>query len=428
VQNGTIRRQAETIGGHAFAIVGYNSKGFLVQNSWGRRWGTNGVALWSYEDWQDNIRDAWVFRLALPTPQIWHKPPNSYAARLDDMEQIGRSPSRAEIAGHFVHLDDGRLHGYGRYWSSLSDIQQTAELVAESNKYDHLLIYAHGGLNSVTDSARRISAMKAVFKANRIYPFHVMYDTGLMEELKDVVLGRKQETEARAGGFADWFDRLLERLTRKPGRALWREMKFGARSPFAPGADGEAVLRAFRAAFVASGKWKKFHLVGHSTGGILMAYLLDALEALGPTHRVSSCSLMAPAGTLELFRSHYKPLLDPATPFGIDQMTVYNLSDALEQDDNVAQVYRKSLLYLVSHAFEEQAEAPLLGMQKHNAGLVDQVAPGTLEFVYSDGAPGRTAARSHGGFDNDPHTMNDILRRVLGAEPTRPFTAADLDY
>jgi hypothetical protein len=101
----------------------------------------------------------------------------------------------------------------------------------------------------------------------------------------------------------------------------------------------------------------------------------------------------------------------------------------LERDDQVAGVYRKSLLYLVSHAFEEAAEAPLLGMQKHNAGLVEQVGPGALEFVYSQGVPGgRTAARSHGGFDNDPYTMNDILRRVLGTEPQRLFTAADLDY
>lgn len=36
-------------GGHAFAIVGYNSDGFIVQNSWGPEWGTDGFALWLYE-------------------------------------------------------------------------------------------------------------------------------------------------------------------------------------------------------------------------------------------------------------------------------------------------------------------------------------------------------------------------------------------
>ncbi|MCB1801638.1 MAG: C1 family peptidase, partial [Gammaproteobacteria bacterium] len=58
-------------GGHAFAIVGYNRKGFWIQNSWGKRWGKGGLGLWQYEDWLENLMDAWVFNVALPTPQIW---------------------------------------------------------------------------------------------------------------------------------------------------------------------------------------------------------------------------------------------------------------------------------------------------------------------------------------------------------------------
>jgi hypothetical protein len=36
---------------HAFVIVGYDSDGFWVQNSWGRNWGRKGLARWLYEDW-----------------------------------------------------------------------------------------------------------------------------------------------------------------------------------------------------------------------------------------------------------------------------------------------------------------------------------------------------------------------------------------
>ena len=62
---------------HAFVIVGYNSDGFLVLNSWGKAWGgytfapharLPGVALWSYADWAATVLDAWVLRLAAPTP------------------------------------------------------------------------------------------------------------------------------------------------------------------------------------------------------------------------------------------------------------------------------------------------------------------------------------------------------------------------
>ena len=38
--------------------------------------------------------------------------------------------------------------------------------------------------------------MKEVFKDNGVYPYHFMYDTGLCEELKDVVLGKSKKAEA----------------------------------------------------------------------------------------------------------------------------------------------------------------------------------------------------------------------------------------
>ena len=61
----------EAIGGHAFALVGYNRTGFLVQNSWGVQWGKGGFATLPYEDWLDSAYDAWVARPGVPqTPLI----------------------------------------------------------------------------------------------------------------------------------------------------------------------------------------------------------------------------------------------------------------------------------------------------------------------------------------------------------------------
>lgn len=39
------------LGLHAMAVVGYNSKGFIIRNSWGDDWGNNGYCNFSYEDW-----------------------------------------------------------------------------------------------------------------------------------------------------------------------------------------------------------------------------------------------------------------------------------------------------------------------------------------------------------------------------------------
>ena len=77
IVDGTIPHQNDRLGGHAFAIVGYDDNGFYVQNSWGSAWGDRGVALWLYEDWLENVGDAWALRLALSTPQIWHLGPSA---------------------------------------------------------------------------------------------------------------------------------------------------------------------------------------------------------------------------------------------------------------------------------------------------------------------------------------------------------------
>ncbi len=53
-------------GGHAFALVGYDERGFVVQNSWGPGWGLGGFALLTYEDWADYGYDAWASALGVP--------------------------------------------------------------------------------------------------------------------------------------------------------------------------------------------------------------------------------------------------------------------------------------------------------------------------------------------------------------------------
>jgi hypothetical protein len=39
------------LGGHALCLVGYNTEGFIIRNSWGEDWGLNGYCIFPYEDW-----------------------------------------------------------------------------------------------------------------------------------------------------------------------------------------------------------------------------------------------------------------------------------------------------------------------------------------------------------------------------------------
>ena len=425
-KDGRIKQVKRTDGGHAFIIVGYNSEGFWVQNSWDESWGNGGVALWTYEDWLENVMDAWVFRLALPTPKIFGKQPVTNWFRDGQQGKTAASPvDRARIAGHFVHIDDGDYKTSGRYWSTPEDIEQTAGLVAEKTKYKHLMIYAHGGLNSPKDSARRIAALKDGFKRNGIYPFHIMYDTGIAEELKDLILRKESKASERVGGMSDWTDRFIEGLVRRPGTLLWNEMKQDAGDAFAATGAGTDMVSRFTKQFTASKRRIKLHLVGHSTGAIVIAHLLQTLGRQGL--RFETCSLMAPACSIDLYHQAYLPVLQKKRALTLGDLRIYNLRDGLEQDDQVAKVYRKSLLYLVSNAFEREKETPLLGMWKFR-GKVQQVRS-LPEFLYSDGLQGqRTRSTSHGGFDNDIYTMNHILKMMLGKAPAEPFTQAELDY
>ena len=431
---GVIPYQGGSLGGHAFAIVGYNGQGFWVQNSWGKAWGKNGIALWTYEDWLENLRDAWVVRLALSTPQVWHLTPTSADSGGTEEGLFKGSPKRAEIAGHFVHIDDGDFDRKGKYWADENTIEQTADLVAKSTKYDHLLLYAHGGLNSIKASARRIVAMKEVFKNNRIYPFHFMYDTGLLEEIKDLVIGKKKQAEERTRGFSDFTDRLIEGLTRHGGRAIWREMKLGANRPFSANGAGTFTIGAFLGAMSQKGAVpKKMHLVGHSTGAILLASLLDELASIPNAPRVTSCSLLAPACTHDRFNAVYRPLVKQRSKdaFGINKLRIFDLEDRLERKDTVTPLYRKSLLYLVSNAFEEQRGDRILGMHKFSRYLRGLPGGSVFQIHTSDGVKARgtrTRSVTHGGFDNDVETMNSILKLVLGGAPEQPFSEADLDY
>jgi hypothetical protein len=162
---------------------------------------------------------------------------------------------------------------------------------------------------------------------------------------------------------------------------------------------------------------------------ILLTWLLQRMSVLSPGSTIQTLSLMAPAGTLELFTGVMQPFLKAMPPaFHVSEAAIYNLTGELEQDDKVTMAYNKSLLFLVANAFEEVIPARILGMEE-SSKLVERRNIPRLSVYYSQGdVPGArvTASQSHGGFDNDPSTMNHILRRVLKKKPEREFSGADL--
>ena len=359
--------------------------------------------------------------------------------------------------------NNGRLSDAGDYWTTEQDIERLFESsvpeAAANWSKKRVMVYLHGGLNSEDAVARRVVAFRDVLLENEIYPLHIMWESGAAEIIRDLIANMITRPDERAGGAADWMHKLRDRLveakdrtfevtTARLGTALWNEMKRNAAlSSGATDNNGAMQIIAGKLLQILATvpeperkEWE-FHVVAHSAGSIYFAYALPHFLAM--TKRgvgFSSVQFMAPAITTALFKDIVLPhVIANECPIP----TLYVLSDVGERDDTVGP-YGKSLLYLVSNAFEGQREVPLLGMEK----FVTEDVPvkqlfaanqpaGYPSMVIAGAAPTSGAidpfsvsrSNSHGGFDNDPDTLNSVLRRILQRENLkREFTDRELQY
>lgn len=433
-------KEPELLGAHAFAIVGYDPEGFLIQNSWGPNWNADGrygpgIGHWLYEDWKKHVLDAWVLRLAVPSENTFHLV-GGYQRALagsDARSSAAVSVPRIQVTGHYVHLQNGRLVRSGNYWNDLKTVEETASLLPEvgpvgKGYYDHLLFYAHGGLNDLDEAVARAAIMTPVLKALKIYPVFFLWRTGFLEELRDVLSGREARVASRFRELSDLSDIVLETFARAFVRPVWSEMKADAIRaflanpkdkdksaasstdlPVAPLGEGWQATKLLMEGANAAGMC--IHLVGHSAGAILLGELLQRsfLEQKAPGPRLESISLFAPACTESYFDGLQKQM---ATALGKNapDTVVYALTENLERSDSVGGIYRKSLLYLIANALENKSDTPILGLEKV---ALRAATRHSKVRVFLSGTEA-SDAKVHGAFDDDPVTLNHLLNRVLG--------------
>lgn len=449
VKRGTreIAYSSKQLGGHAFAIVGYDREGFWIQNSWGRGWGSSGLARLGYADWLENGTDVWVARLGAP---ISLSPTGSAPMRAGAPRSY-ESYVYAALRPHVVTAgNNGELLQTGSYGLTPAGVQNVVreqlEKAVSNWPKKRVMLYAHGGLVS-EESALQYAAnyRDAALKA-QVYPIAFIWRTDFWTTvgniLQDSVSKRKTEglLDAAKDFMLDRLDDTLEPLARNlGGKALWDEMKRNAwlcsSDRAGPKWDDQTAADEPGAAWlvaknlvdaVRAKEIDEIHLVAHSAGSILLAPLARYFVDNGV--KVTSLSLWAPACTMELFKATYMPLFDK----GIDAFDLYTLDDATEQDDDCANIYHKSLLYFVSHAFERTARVPTINKNdpRRNGtpilGLERDIA-NAIPAGFWDGArhnwikaPGmsQSHARHHGDFDNDVETLKSTLRRITGGAKT----------
>lgn len=428
----------DPVGGHAFAIVGYDDTGFWVLSSWGPDWGVNGVAKWTYADWANTIMDAWVLQLGVRAPAAFGAAPGATPTSTTGLFGYN-DPTRGDIIGHFINIDDGLLVMSGKYGSPTeTEMQETVERLTKADAndnlgYEHLIIYAHGGLNPLGAEAQRIATWKRnnIYGRNRLYNFHLMWDSGFIDEVFGQ-LSRSPAVGSIGGALSDWF--FEAGIGKQTGSYAWRNMKQDALMSFSRGSEYDGGFKGLSPLLSGLDKARrrpKLHFVGHSAGANMLGYLLSSLGRFNLSKiELGTIHLMAPACTVAFFKEHYEPYLTNKGALRLqDKIYLYNLADQLEQDDTVSAnvpllpSYGHSLLYLVSRAYEQMPNTPIAGMQTYAREMPSQ---SKLEITYSTGQGSKTASRSHGGFDNDAATLGTIMSRILGKPVPHPPKADEL--
>lgn len=434
--NGVIEMSDRVLGGHAFAIVAYDDEGFWLQNSWGPWWGHGGFARISYDDWLRNGTDVWVARLGAPvTLHSVESTATAHAATSGESVAY----TYMDLRPHIVSVgNDGALHAGGDYGVTPGGLKQIFRMdIPRVTKHwgkVRILLYAHGGLTDEASAVQRLAEYRPALLEGEVYPIAFIwrsdYWTTVTNILEDAMRRRRPEgmLDAAKDFMLDRLDDALEPVARAfSGRSTWREMKENALAASNP--DCAAWQVAHYLAAIKDQPWLKgreleIHLIGHSAGSILHAGLVSLLKENNVP--IESCTLWAPACTVKLFKERYVPAIDSGH---LRKLSLFVLSDEAEQDDNCARIYNKSLLYLVSNAFEDEcripgfrAGEPLLGMERWLDGelfsdLFEPGGPHQLVIAPNQEAieSGRASqARSHGAFDDDRHTVASTFAAITG--------------
>jgi len=436
-------------GGHAFALVGFNRDGFVIQNSWGKDFGAGGFAVIGYADWLTHGMDAWVVALGVPGVIAGNltaaQPGQSKAAGAQ--QRAGWWDQSLAYQHSVVLGNDGRVARYLTEDEAPRKLQHQCFALPDAwfrtrpaDEPKRMVLYVHGGLNSESDAIDRAAAMGRYFTGNGCYPIFMVWKTGLLESLQQIIQDKRQQP-GMAGGVAEWFsdktDLLIEKTIGRPlAKPIWSEMKGNAELAFAPRHGGDLLMEALETLGATWGDQFELHVAGHSAGSIWLGYLLNALAARGKL-APTSIELLAPACSVAFANTHYAN-----APGRLKQIRLHVLGNQAELDDNVAVIYRKSLLYFVSNALETDLRTPLMGLHliedehydkwdgssdtretlsnwrraAEDAGLDGRthIVDGPVTVARPAGAAAVTAKASHGNIDNDVDAISLLIQRMTG--------------
>lgn len=408
-------------GSHAVVLTGYDERGFHVLNSWGAGWGgykgQAGIGLWQYEDWAQNVIDAWVMRLGVTAPGAFGFSQGEKGVKgLHSNIQSGSTPCY-ELVGHYIHLDDGHHVSKGSYPSFPSGWHRTKKYLAQNMRrcpeptapddttYRGILLWIPGSLEGIKPAFTQAVARKNRIKSLGLYPYTIFWCNSFVEKSLEVLDVIFESCKSQAGAQADHLDKLIEDRVQGVGRAFWREMETSAQNLVHGPADrptevhsvsgsvavqpgyGADLLRGVMALKAKIGC--EVHLVAEGTGALVVHEMLAAIRRDAdcgagyfchhdPSALFDSLHLVHPAIGWTRAQAKLVPLIQrmnetaervPDTthpgkrvaPVSAENAgrpaRIYVPSDALEAQLCFG-AYGKSLLHLAARAFEDKLLGP----------------------------------------------------------------------
>jgi hypothetical protein len=330
------------------------------------------------------------------------------------------------IHPHVISTEDGKLAegasslptGVDDFRTVRADIDDLfanrlpAFIAAQGGGPVPLVLWAHGGLVNKAGGLRVAHAQVEWWLANGVFPVHFVWRTGLAESLWDAV---KDNLPGASRGLDDLWDKVVEGAVRGArGRLTWSAMKNTARLTNEKDTGGAWYFAQELAAFMKANKGAvSVHAIGHSAGSIFHSYLVPELITAG-VPQVASLDLLAPAIRVDEFKQR---IMKRTVLPKIGATTIFTMSQPFEERDTCIGVYRKSLLYLIRAALEDDQDAEILGLQECLRRDRDLAGLQTVWSQTVGGGPRTTScSTTHGGFDNDRATMNSLARRILDVD------------
>lgn len=432
----TIPFQSRAKGLHAFAMVGYTPDGFIIQNSWGRSWGKNGLALLHYEDWMEHRQDAWVSRPGPETRNSKGRPSvfvvgfagSSVAQGKDALVRIsgdGLELSSPEVLSYLINTGDrGALSTGGSLTTSLTQLPGMAQRVLAAPKladgFHHVMLYAHGGLNSETYAVTVADRLWGMAKNQGICPYVFIWESSWDESLLGYLKSEDDQTGPAGFSFGDAWSKFRddlgkiidkgqqwmgEKLAPAVRTAFWNEMKGRCEGATKPKGGAALFLdELIKAMKTTPGERYKIHLVGHSAGSIFHGFLyenvLRAQLAMMPNVSLASIQFLAPAISVDRATQAFFTGGIGAVP--VANFLVHTLAPADEESDSIV-LYPSSLLtYVANHLESAEGRVPILGIRKDF-----QSAPVT--FATEQNA---THSHRHGEFDDKGHEIEAVIQSI----------------